>query len=82
MIQSQLVTTSPSQKLRFKTARPFVRVARRFRQWWMARRTCQIVAELTHEQLADAGIDLSAVTGPISIQAVERGYHAHAAGWR
>lgn len=82
MIQSPPVATASSHIVRFDTERRFARVARRFRQWWIARRTRQIVAELTDEQLADAGIDPSSVSGPVSIQVVERGYHANATGWR
>ncbi|EIM30495.1 DUF1127 domain-containing protein [Microvirga lotononidis] len=82
MIQSPLVATASSQKVWFETERHFPRVVRWIRQWWIARRTRRIVAELTNEQLADTGIDPSLVIGPVSIQMVERGFHTKAAGWR
>ena len=82
MIQSPLVATASSPKVQFDAERHFARVVRWFRQWWIARRTRRIVAELTNEQLADAGIDPSLVIGPISVQIVERGYHTKVAGWR
>ena len=82
MIQNPLAVTAPSQEVRFETERHFARVTRRLRQWWIARRTRRIVAELTDEQLADAGIDPSLVVGPVSIQIVDGGYHANLAGWR
>lgn len=82
MTQSPLVATASSPKVRFDAERHSARVVRWFRQWWIARRTRRIVAELTNEQLADTGIDPSLVIGPVTVQIVERGYHTKAAAWR